>query len=604
MSAQAHCLRPTSRSYTCTPAIGGRTEGKLAPSILSVNQDASTADSATRIRRASAAPRHLLTVAVEDHFHASAFRGLVRSDHWDRFERRVEHSTRQALALFDEFDVKATFFTLGWVAERVPRLIREIVDRGHEVASKGYFHRSLAEMGPDEFRRDLRRARAAIEDAAGVRVDGYRIARGRFGPKELWALDMLVEEGYAYDSSFYPRGRLAAGEQWQRFAFVHRHAGGELHEIPLSTWGWQGWTLPIGGGAYMRHLPHRLTRRLVEHRVSEHDAPLALYFHAWELDRDLPRITAAPRHAQLRQYRNLEKMPWRLRYYLRNYRFGTVREHLGLSAEPVLAAPTAPQTQHVGGASERPPLTLVVPCYNEARVLQYLANTLRQLEAEFADEYSLRYVFVDDCSSDATWQELHNVFGAWPACRLVRHETNRGVAAAIRTGIERADTTVVCSIDCDCSYDPRQLRAMLPLLADDVAVVTASPYHPMGEVRNVPGWRLLLSKGLSMLYRRVFRQKLYTYTACFRAYRRELVCDIELSEGGYLGLAELLIKLDRRGRRIVESPAVLEVRLLGHSKMKALRTIRGHLRMLGQMLVRRGHSPMHPGSTPANDGAA
>ena len=544
--------------------------------------------------------RHILTVAVEDHFHASAFRGLVRTDHWDRFERRVEHSTRQALALLDEFDVKATFFTLGWVAERVPALIREIADRGHEVANKGYLHRSLGDMGPDEFRRDLRRSRAAIEDAAGVRVDGHRIARGFFGAGDRWALDILAEEGYAYDSSFYPRGRSAAAEQWQRFAFVHRHEGRELHEIPLSTWGWQGWSLPIAGGAYMRHLPHRLARRLIEHRVREHDSPLALYFHSWELDRELPRITAAPRHAQLRQYRNLEKMPWRLRYYLKHYRFGSVREHLGLVAEAVAEAP--PEVRLSAAArQDRPPLTLVVPCFNEERVLQFLANTLRQLEAEFADDYRFHYVFVDDCSTDATWQELHRVFGAWESCRFFRHESNRGVAAAIQTGLRHADTAIACSIDCDCSYDPRQLRKLLPLLGEDVAVVTASPYHPQGEVHNVPAWRLFLSKGLSMLYRRVFRQKLHTYTACFRAYRCDLVSDIELSEGGYLGVAELLIKLDRRGRRIVECPAVLEVRLLGHSKMKAVRTIRGHLRLLGRMVLG-GRGAPEPANAGASDG--
>jgi polysaccharide deacetylase family protein (PEP-CTERM system associated) len=549
---------------------------------------------------APAGRRHVLTVAVEDHFHASAFRGLVRTDHWDRFERRVEHSTHQALDLLDEFEVKATFFTLGWVAERVPALIREIAARGHEVANKGYLHRSLGEMGPDEFRRDLRRSRAAIEDAAGVRVNGHRIARGHFGANDLWALDILVEEGYAYDSSFYPRGRTTEANQWQRFAFVHRHAGRELHEIPLSTWGWQGWSLPIAGGAYMRHLPHRLTRRFIEHRVREHDSPLALYFHAWELDRELPRITAAPRHAQVRQYRNLEKMPWRLRYYLKHYRFGSVRDHLGLVAEALAELPIEVRSSSAD-RKERPPLTLVVPCFNEERVLQYLANTLRQLEAEFADDYRFHYVFVDDCSTDSTWQELHRVFGEWQACRFVKHDANRGVAAAIQTGLQHADTAIACSIDCDCSYDPRQLRNLLPLLTEDVAVVTASPYHPQGTVHNVPGWRLFLSKGLSMLYRRVFRQKLHTYTACFRAYRCDLVSDIELSEGGYLGVAELLIKLDRCGRRIVECPAVLEVRLLGHSKMKAVRTIRGHLRLLGQMVLGRRSALSPACAVPTDD---
>ena len=165
----------------------------------------------------------------------------------------------------------------------------------------------------------------------------------------------------------------------------------------------------------------------------------------------------------------------------------------------------------------------------------------------------------------------------------MRHDVNRGVAAAILTGVGGADTEVVCSIDCDCTYDPRQLAEMIPKLEDDVAVVTASPYHPSGRVANVPGWRLLLSRTLSFLYRRAFRQKLYTYTSCFRVYRRSQVKDLHLRESGFLGVAETLILLDRDGKRIVEHPAVLEVRLLGHSKMKLMRTIAGHLRLLGRM---------------------
>ena len=169
----------------------------------------------------------------------------------------------------------------------------------------------------------------------------------------------------------------------------------------------------------------------------------------------------------------------------------------------------------------------------------------------------------------------------------MQHEVNSGVAAAILTGIRAAETEVVCSIDCDCTYDPHQVRELIPRLEDDVALVTASPYHPSGRVLNVPGWRLLMSKGLSFMYRRLFRQKLYTYTSCFRVYRRSMVQHIVLQERGFLGVAELLMQLDNEGKRIVEQPAVLEVRLLGHSKMKLVRTILGHLRLLRKAMFAR-----------------
>ncbi|MEQ1883247.1 MAG: polysaccharide deacetylase family protein, partial [Burkholderiales bacterium] len=215
--------------------------------------------------RAPAAKRHLLTIAVEDYFHVIAFRKLIDASQWYRFERRVERNTRKALDLLDEFGVKATFFTLGCVADEMPEIVREIAARGHEVASKGYYHRTIQEMTPGEFREDLQRSREAIERTTGIRVSGYRIARGHLGPTDLWALDVLAEEGFAYDSSFYPRLRSIAAEPWRRFPFSHSHAGAEIMEFPLATWAWNGWLFPIAGGAYLRQLPHTIMSRALDY---------------------------------------------------------------------------------------------------------------------------------------------------------------------------------------------------------------------------------------------------------------------------------------------------------------------------------------------------
>jgi glycosyltransferase involved in cell wall biosynthesis len=186
-------------------------------------------------------------------------------------------------------------------------------------------------------------------------------------------------------------------------------------------------------------------------------------------------------------------------------------------------------------------------------------------------------VFVDDGSTDTTWATLERIFGDRNDVSLVRHPRNQGIAAAIRTGILRSRTEIVCSIDCDCSYDPLLLRDMIPLLGDGVDLVTASPYHPDGTVRNVPPWRLGLSRSLSRLYRMLLGSPLSTYTSCFRVYRRAVVAECRADRGGFLGIAELLGRIVLAGGTVVEYPATLEVRVLGRSKMKILRTIMGHL---------------------------
>lgn len=550
--------------------------------------------------------RHLLTIAVEDYFHAVTFRKLISSSQWYRFEQHVERNTQRTLDLLDEFGVKATFFALGWVADELPHVLRGIAERGHEVASKGYFHRTIQEMTPVEFRDDVRRSRDAIERATGTRVLGYRIARGQFGSEDLWALDVLAEEGFAYDSSFYPRGFSTHGELWRRFAFTHRHAQTSIEEFPIATFALPGGALvPIGGGAYLRHFPHALISRAIDRWDRTQRSPLVMYFHVWELDPDPPEITAAGGATRVRQYRNIGRMPAILRHYLQHYRFEPVRDRLGLVPEPVqpcAAQVSKARASRTADAAPRKAVTLVIPCFNEEQVLPYLANTLRKVADDFDADYELSLVFVDDGSSDRTWETLHAKFAGFARCRLLRHDVNRGVAQAMLTGIRAAHTEIVCTIDCDCTYSPHQLLDMIPKLDEDVAVVTASPYHPSGRVLNVPRWRLLLSRGLSFMYRRLFRQKLYTYTSCFRAYRRSEVMHLQLRESGFLGVAEMLVLLDREGKRIVEHPAVLEVRLLGHSKMKLVRTIRGHLRLLARMAAGGGGMPA-TASAAASDSA-
>ncbi|HEU4698538.1 MAG TPA: glycosyltransferase, partial [Gemmatimonadales bacterium] len=599
----------------------------------------------------------LLTVALEDYYHVGAFNQLIQRGQWYRFERRLDRNTAATLDLLDEFGLKATFFVLGWVAEHAPEVVRGVAERGHEIASRGYYHRSIWGMTPEEFRDDLARAREVIEHASGRRVRGHRVADQWFRPCDLWALDLLAAEGYAYDSSIAPIGRAYAAEPWRRFAHTHAHADRAIWEFPIPTAEFFGFDVPIGGGNWFRQLPRRAVWNEVARWDARVPAPFVLYFHTWELDPDQPKIAAAPLLQRIRQYRNLERMPAILRGYFERYPFTSIAAHLGLdpAAPPEDAASAALGAAALGArapdarthdarahgtasngtasngrraprptpspgrarpswtpeADEPAPraddddaregVTIVVPCYNEELILPYLANTLESVRARLGRRYALQFLFVDDRSTDGTWPALQRTFGDRPDCTLVRHERNRGVAAAILTGIRAAHTEVVCSIDCDCTYDPHELERMIPRLAPGVAMVTASPYHPQGHVRNVPEWRLFLSRGLSAIYRHLLHHKLYTYTSCFRVYRRSALLGLRVERSGFLGVAETLGRLDLAGARIVEHPATLEVRMLGRSKMKILRTIVGHLGLVAELARLRltgGVPPIPPSPAP------
>jgi polysaccharide deacetylase family protein (PEP-CTERM system associated) len=529
--------------------------------------------------------RHILTVALEDYFQASPLRGLIEPGQWSRFERRLEIGTQRTLDLFDEFGIRATFFVLGWVADAAPELVREVSDRGHEIASRGYYRRGVRELGT-EFREDLARTREALQRASGQRVLGYRAPEPWLAPSGLQVLDILAEEGYAYDSSVRPALRTYAREPWRRF--VHRHGSGDrsIWEVPLSSTNLLGFHIPVAGGNHLRQLPHRLLKRAVAHWEASCDAPFVMDFHTWELDPDQPRIGITSPLARARQYRNLRLMEGKLRDCLAAYSFESVASHLGLAVGAVTLAPvSAPVVTGTGLPPDLRPaardqitaVSVVVPCYNESQALPYLARTLTLTEQELGDRYALRFILVDDGSDDGTSEALPRLFGSQPNYTMIRHERNQGISAAILTGLRVAETEIVCSIDCDCTYDPRRLGAMIPLLTDGVDLVTASPYHPLGSVGNVQRWRLLLSKAASGLYRAVLRQKLHTYTSCFRVYRRSVVLDLDLREPGYLGLVELVGKLDLGGRTVVEYPTLLEARLLGRSKMKVAKNVARHL---------------------------
>ncbi|HLM00942.1 MAG TPA: XrtA system polysaccharide deacetylase, partial [Pyrinomonadaceae bacterium] len=368
--------------------------------------------------------KHLLTVLVEDYFHVGAFENLIRQRNWSRFEPRYERNTLKTLDLLDEFDTKATFFVLGWIAEQNPKLVREIVARGHEVASRGFYHRSLRQLTPEEFREDLRKSNRALEAAGGQKIAGYRAAEKLSYEKDTWIFDVLAEEGFVYDASFLPTRRQ---EKSKRFAHQVHANGKAIWEFPYSTRDLGLGLLPISGGNYFRQIPYTLMRKSVRQWTERNDEPFVFYFHVWELDPEQPRISAASNYNRVRHYRKLDKMEWILRENLQLYNFVDAAEFLGIKAEPPAQdlglriadcglvvdngksqIPNPKSAINAGGSDI--PISIVIPCYNEEPTLPYLANTLKGLEEHLRENYQPEFIFVDDCSKDATFDRLKELF--------------------------------------------------------------------------------------------------------------------------------------------------------------------------------------------------
>lgn len=270
-----------------------------------------------------------MTVDVEDYFHVSAFSESIDRSDWGKHTLRVERNTHQLLDLFDGHDIKATFFVLGWVADRVAGLISEIASRGHEVACHGYSHQLVYRQTPDVFREETLRSKGLLEDIIQSPVRGYRAASYSITNKSLWALDILAEAGFEYDSSIFPVRHDRYGiPDAPKYPYQLTTPNGQtLVEFPLSTAKLLGYRLPMAGGGYFRLYPYALTRmglRQINHRDGK---PFIFYLHPWEIDTDQPRIDASWL-SRFRHYNNLDKCESRLRRLMSDFSFTTTRDVL------------------------------------------------------------------------------------------------------------------------------------------------------------------------------------------------------------------------------------------------------------------------------------
>jgi len=282
---------------------------------------------------ANGSPLNGFSVDVEDWYQVADFEAVVGLPNWDRYESRVAQNTERVLGLLDEAGIRGTFFVLTWNAERQPEIVRRIAAAGHEVASHGYAHRLIYEQTPDAFREDITRAKGILEDLTGTAVLGYRAPSFSITARSLWALDVLIDAGFRYDSSVFPvRDSLYGLPDAQRFPYVICERGGrQLVEFPITTTRAFGRNLPLGGGGYLRMLPYRYMAWGMRRVNQDEGQPAVVYVHPWEVDPEQPRMRTAGRRGFSTHYVGLRGTEAKLRRLLREFRFAPLRDVLELN---------------------------------------------------------------------------------------------------------------------------------------------------------------------------------------------------------------------------------------------------------------------------------
>ena len=267
--------------------------------------------------------KQVMTVDVEDYFHVSAFENTIDKADWNSLELRVEKNTYRLLELFEQKQAKCTFFTLGWVAERCPNLIKAIVEQGHELASHGYSHQRATIMTPEQFRADVDKSKRVLEDAAGQSIIGYRAPSFSFNDSNTWVYEILKELGFEYSSSTYPiEHDLYGVPNWPRFKYL-RDEG--IIEIPVPTVNKDEKNTGIGGGGYFRLYPYWLSKKRIDNYLSTEKQPYSFYFHPWEIDPEQPRVSGASLKSKLRHYLNLSRMEGKIIRLLDDYQWDTMK---------------------------------------------------------------------------------------------------------------------------------------------------------------------------------------------------------------------------------------------------------------------------------------
>lgn len=278
-----------------------------------------------------------MTIDVEDYYHVSAFESVISPNDWDQWPSRVVRNTERLLTLFDQNNVKATFFVLGWVAERYPELVKSIHSQGHEIASHGYSHQLIYKQTQTVFREETAKSKSILEDLIQTPVTGYRAASYSITTQSLWALDILAELGFTWDSSVFPvyHDRYGIPKSPRSPYNIITNSGAPVTEFPLTTAKVLGQTVPAAGGGYFRQYPYQLSRWLFNHASTHGNHPQIFYLHPWEIDPDQPKIPGASLFSRFRHYTNLGRCEARLTQLLKDFHFGTVSQCLNSVEQPM-----------------------------------------------------------------------------------------------------------------------------------------------------------------------------------------------------------------------------------------------------------------------------
>lgn len=264
-----------------------------------------------------------LTVDVEDYFQVSAFEDIISSSQWSSMEQRVERNTDNVLQIFDDYSVKATFFIVGWIAEKFPGTVKKIQSEGHDIACHSYWHRKVYDLTPGEFKEDTVKAKETLENITGQQIKGYRAPSYSITATSLWALDILEELGFSYDSSIFPITHDTYGIPGSP-RFKYQHSGKQLIEYPISTIRLLGRNLPASGGGYFRLFPYAVSKLLFRTVNQREKQPFMFYFHPWEIDPDQPKMKSARLTSKFRHYNNLHNTSKRLEKMLSDFRFAPI----------------------------------------------------------------------------------------------------------------------------------------------------------------------------------------------------------------------------------------------------------------------------------------
>jgi polysaccharide deacetylase family protein (PEP-CTERM system associated) len=520
-----------------------------------------------------------LTVDVEDYFQVAAFEKIIDFSDWGRFDSRVCQNTERLLDLFSEYQVSGTFFVLGWVAEKHRSLLRRIRERGHEIACHGYRHVRINLQDAIAFREDIRLAKNVIEQGIGEGIRGYRAATFSVRPDTLWALEILVEEGFEYDSSIFPIPHDRYGiPTAPRFPFKLVTPSGPIAEFPISTVRLCGHNVPATGGGYFRILPFRHVRGAIRQLNQSEGMPAVFYLHPWELDTEQPRQKTAAWSEQFRHYTNIHKTESRLRSLLSEFRFASMAQVLrecplrtfDVRSENSKGQYFAPLEKSISFFDGVVPsfrarkISVVIPVYNESENMEPLCQELNRALSPLGLESE--WIFVDDGSTDDSVDKLRRLKRELKAIKIVKLRRNFGQTAAMQAGFDLAGGDVVVSMDADLQNDPGDIPMMLKRLEQGYDLVCG-----WRKNRKDP-WlsRKLPSKAANWIIRKVIGSEIHDRGCSLKVYRAELVRAFRLYSDMHRFIEEVS---SMSGARVSELVVNHRARKFGTSKYGISRTL-------------------------------